>query len=161
MLRLPWTRIPEPPDPAGFSPRSILLASEGGKISPAAIEFAARMAKKGGAPVHVFSIARIWGSAFGLPHPGLMPTKREWQKQRDQVTEVIDQLKAQGVEISGQVVSSRNAARRIVAEANRRKDDAIVMAAEPGRHWLIADMLWSQEPYRVRRLSKVPVYLVT
>ena len=42
----------------------------------------------------------------------------------------------------------------------RRRADAIVMAADPPQHWLISNMVWSQDPYRVRRLAPVPVYLV-
>jgi hypothetical protein len=34
------------------------------------------------------------------------------------------------------------------------------MAADMPRHWLVSDMVWSQEPQRVRRLAPVPVYLV-
>jgi nucleotide-binding universal stress UspA family protein len=106
-------------------------------------------------------IARIWGSAFGLPHPSLMPTKREWQVQRELVAEAVDHLKRRGVEATGKVVSSRNAAKRILAEAKRRGPaDAIVMAAPPPRHWMIANFFWEQEPYRVRRLAESPVYLV-
>jgi nucleotide-binding universal stress UspA family protein len=159
-MRMPWSRAPDPPDPKNFAPASILLASEGRRIPPAAVEFADRLAKKAGAPVHVFIVARIWGSAFGLPHPGLMPTRHEWQLQRELVTEAVDRLRRRNIEASGQVVSTRNAARRIVAEAKRRKNEAIVMGAEPARHWLIADLIWSQEPYRVRRLAEIPVYLV-
>ena len=35
------------------------------------------------------------------------------------------------------------------------------MAADPPRNVLIADFMWSQEPYRVRRRSRLPVFLVT
>jgi hypothetical protein len=35
-----------------------------------------------------------------------------------------------------------------------------VMAADPDRSRLIADAMWSQEPQRVRRKAKVPVFLV-
>jgi adenylate cyclase len=45
-------------------------------------------------------------------------------------------------------------------EAGRRRVDAIVMAADSPRHWLVAGMIWSQEPYRVRRRAAMPVYLV-
>jgi hypothetical protein len=34
------------------------------------------------------------------------------------------------------------------------------MAADPPQHWFLANMHWSQEPYRVRRMAPVPVYLV-
>jgi len=58
------------------------------------------------------------------------------------------------------VIGTRSATRRIVAEARRRGCDAIVMAADPPRHWFVSDFIWSQEPYRVRRRAPVPVYLV-
>jgi nucleotide-binding universal stress UspA family protein len=159
-LRWPWSPAPTPPDPARYPARLILLASEGRKIPRAAIEFAARLAKNAGAEVHVLSIARIWGSSLGLPHPGLMPNKREWQEQHDLVAESLATLKRLGIVGTGQVLSSRNAGKRILKEVRRRGFDAIVMAADPPRHWLIADMLWTQEPQRIRRLASIPVYLV-
>jgi nucleotide-binding universal stress UspA family protein len=158
--RWPWSPPPELPDPGTFAPASVLLASEGRRIPPTAVEFAVRLARKANAPVHVFMIARVWGSAFGVPHPGLMPSKREWQTQRDAVAEAVDRLERRGVEATGQVVSSRNAGKRILAEAEHRRPEAIVMAAPLPRHWLIADFIWEQEPYRVRRLAESPVYLV-
>ena len=108
----------------------------------------------------MLAIARIWGTSFGLPHPGLMPTRREWQAQHDVVAEALKGLKRQGIESTGQVLSSRNAGKRILKEAKLRGVDAIVMGADGPRHWLINDMIWSQEPYRIRRLAPVPVYLV-
>jgi len=158
--RWPWSPLPEPPDARSFAPASILLASEGRRIPATAVEFTLHLARKTKAPVHVLCIARIWGSAFGLPHPGLMPTKREWQLQRESVAEAVDRLQRCGVEATGQVVSSRNAAKRILAEARRRRPEAIVMAASPPLHWFIADFSWDQEPYRVRRHAEPPVYLV-
>jgi hypothetical protein len=160
LRRWPWSALPEPPDLRSFAPTAIMLASEGRRIPSDAVEFAAQMALKAEAPVHVFIIARIWGSAFGMPHPGLMPTKREWQVQRDLAAEAVDRLKRRGVEATGQVVSSRNAGKRILAEAKRRRPEAIVMSAPPPRHWFIADFIWDQEPYRVRRQAGTPVYLV-
>jgi nucleotide-binding universal stress UspA family protein len=158
--RWPWSPLPKPPDPGSFAPASILLASEGSRIPVEAVEFAAHLSRKSKAPVHVFMIARIWGSAFGLPHPGLMPTKREWRLQHDLVAEAVSQLKHRGVEATGAVVSSRNAAGRILAEAKRRQPGAIVMGAPPPRHWLVADFIWEQEPYRVCRMAELPVYLI-
>jgi nucleotide-binding universal stress UspA family protein len=158
--RWPWSRIPAPPDSTTYAARRILLASEGRKISPTAVAFAARLAKNAGAEMHVLTIARIWGTSFGLPHPGLMPNKREWQAQHDLVAEALKGLKRQGVEATGQVLSSRNAGKRILKEARRRNIDAIVMGADGPRHWLVNDMIWSQEPYRIRRLAEMPVYLI-
>ncbi len=159
-LRWPWQRVRPPPDSATYPARRILLASEGRPISPAATAFAARLAKNAGGSVHVLTIARIWGSSFGLPHPGLMPTRREWQAQHDLVVDVLSRLKRQGIDGTGQVLSSRNAGKRILKEAKLRGSDAIVMGADGPRHWVINDMIWSQEPYRIRRLAPMPVYLV-
>jgi hypothetical protein len=36
-----------------------------------------------------------------------------------------------------------------------------VMGADPPRSAFVADFMWSQEPYRVRKKAGVPVYLVT
>jgi len=138
----------------------IILASEGRPIPQAATKFAGRMAEKAGAEVHVLSIARIWGTSLGLPNPGLMPNKREMKEQYDHVEGAITWLKRRDIAASGQVTGTRNAAKLILAEARRRGADAIVMAADPPQSWFISGMIWSQEPYRVRRLASIPVYLV-
>lgn len=153
-------RAAAPPDPSTVEIRRVLLASEGRRIPESAIELAARIARPGRAPVHVFSIARVYGTAFGIPSPGLLPTRREWDEQRALVTAAVKALKKQGLEASGHVVGTRKATKRIVGEADRLGCDAIVMAADPPRNRVLADLMWSQEPYRVRRRARVPVYLV-
>ena len=160
LRRWPWSPPPKLPDPQDAAPASILLASEGAPIPAEALDFTARLSRKAHAPVHVLMIARVLGSSFGMPHPGLMPTKREWQAQRDGVAETLQQLQQRGVEATAAVVSTRNASRRILAEIKRRNPSAVVMAAPPPRHWLIAHFFWEQEPYRVRHLAGPPVYLV-
>ena len=159
-LRWPWAAPPEPPAPDDFAGKLIILASEGRPIPQAATKLAWRMAEKAGAEVHVLSIARIWGTSFGLPNPGLMPNKRELKEQYDHVQGAVTWLKRRDIAASGQVTGTRNAAKLILAEARRRRADAIVMAADPPQSWFIAGMIWSQEPYRVRRLASIPVYLV-
>jgi nucleotide-binding universal stress UspA family protein len=89
-----------------------------------------------------------------------MPSKRELQDQHEGVAGAVAWLKRRDIAASGQVFGTRNAAKRILAEARRRGADAIVMAADPPQHWLVSNMVWSQEPHRVRRLAPVPVYLV-
>lgn len=155
-----WSRVQEPPDPGTLIVESLLLASEGRPISPRAVDFAAGMAAPARATVHILSIARVWGTSFGLPNPGLLPTKREWEEQRRLVAEAVAVLTSRGIQATGQVLGTRGAAKRIVAEADRHQCDAIVMTADPPRHWLVANLLWSHEPYRVRRLAGIPVYLV-
>jgi len=159
-LRMPWHMPPDPPPPDAFTGKSILLASEGRPISQAAMKLAQRMAGIAGAEVHVLSIARVWGTSFGMPHPGLLPNRREMQERHESVASAVTWLRRHNIEASGQVTGTRNAAKRILAEARRRRADAIVMAADPPLHWFVSGMVWSQEPYRVRRLASIPVYLV-
>ncbi len=139
----------------------ILLASEGRAIPPAAIELAARLAQEHGGRVHVFSVVRVWGSSFGFPNPGLLPNKGEWDAQRAVVEAAVKALRARGIEVTAQVLATRKATKRILGEASRLDCSAIVMAADAPRNRFVADMIWSQEPYRVKRRAKVPVHLVT
>ena len=139
----------------------VLLASEGRPIPPAAVELAATLAKQGGGKVHVFSVARVWGSGLGLPNPGLLPSKGEWDVQRGVVREAVEGLKRKGVDASGQVLATRKATKRILREAERLECGAIVMAADPPRNRVVSDLMWSQEPYRVQRKAEIPVYLAT
>ena len=139
----------------------MLLASEGRAIPAAAVERAAELARESGARVHVFTVARVWGTSFGFPNPGLQPTRHEWKEQHAVVGEAVQALERHGVDATGRVLGTRKATKRIVGEAERLRCTAIVMAADPPRSRLIADLMWSQEPYRVQRRAKVPVHLVT
>ncbi len=138
----------------------LLLASEGRPISARAVDEAARIALRNNAPVHVFSIARVWGTSFGFPNPGLMPNQHEWQEQRDIINKAMKALQKRGVAASAGVVGTRQGAKRIVTEATRLGCDMIVMGADPKRRLFVRDMMWSQEPYRVERRAKIPVRLV-
>ena len=148
------------PDPDEIEVRAVLLASEEREIPSEAVQLAARIARRCRAPVHVFSIARVWGTSLGFPNPGLNPSKREWDEQHANVEKAVKALRRKGIEADGRVVGTRAAAKRIVREARRLECDAIVMGADPPRPRLLADFIWSQEPYRVRRRADVPVYLV-
>jgi nucleotide-binding universal stress UspA family protein len=52
------------------------------------------------------------------------------------------------------VIGTRAGAKRILNEARRLGCDVIVMGADPPRNRLVADFMWSQEPYRVRRRAR-------
>ncbi len=138
----------------------ILLASEGRPISDAAVARVLQLAERGGASVRVFSIARVHGVSFGMPNPGLLPNKREWGEQREIVAKAIKRLKRKGIEADGHVVGTRAGWKRIIDEAKTQGCDAIVMTADPDVNRVIGNALWSQEPQRVRRKAKLPVYLV-
>jgi nucleotide-binding universal stress UspA family protein len=160
-LTTPRVRRAQPPrtdEPARFE--RILLASEGRAIPDAAIDRVAELARPGNATVRVFSIARVHGVAFGLPSPGLLPTKREWDEQRQIVNQAVQRLERKGIEADAHVVGTRKSTKRILEEAVIAGCDAIVMAADPDRNRITGDLLWSQEPQRVRRRAKLPVFLV-
>jgi nucleotide-binding universal stress UspA family protein len=148
------------PSPVPTAYRRILLASEGRPIPPAAVARAIELAKASGASVHVFTIARVHGTGFGMPTPGLMPTKKEWAEQREIVSKTIRRLERKGVQADGHVLGTRSATKKILDEANQERCDAIVMAADPDRNRFTGTMMWTQEPQRVRRRAKLPVYLV-
>ncbi len=150
----------EPPDPRALAPRAVLLASEERELSAEAIDLAARLAGPVGAPVYVFAIARVHGASLGFPNPGLLPTKAEWETQRKSVERAVKALRKRGLRSEGRIVGTRAAAKKIVQEAARMQCDAIVMGADPPRGALISDFIWSQEPQRVRKRARVPVYLV-
>ncbi|HYB24585.1 MAG TPA: universal stress protein [Solirubrobacteraceae bacterium] len=156
----PGAVTPAEGDP-GFA--RILLATEGRSIPDAAIERVAELADRQGpqrASVRVLSIARVHGVAFGLPNPGLLPTKQELSEQNEIVASAIKRLKRKGLPASGRVLGTRKATARICEEATRHECQAIVMSADRDRNRLVADMMWSQEPQRVRRRARVPVFLV-
>ena len=138
----------------------VLLASEGRAIPQAAVDLVIRLAKPSGGSARVFSIARIHGVSFGMQTPGLLPTRQEWTEQREIVSNAIKRLKRAGIDADGHVLGTRKATKRIVEEAVNEGCDAIVMAADPDRNRFVADFLWTQEPQRVRRRAKVPVFLV-
>jgi nucleotide-binding universal stress UspA family protein len=154
-MRLLRSQI-EPPDPSTLEIGRVLLASEGRPIPESAIRFAAGLR----APVRVLSVARVYGISFAFPNPWLMPSRQEWREQREIVESAVKALERHGVEATGHVVGTRKATRGILREAARQHCDVIVMAADPPRNRFLADLMWSQESYRVRRRAKVPVYLI-
>ena len=158
---IPRQRSGDPPDPDTLVVRAVLLASEEREIPRAAVDLAARIAEQSNAPVHVFSIARVWGTSFGFPNPGLLPTKKEWDRQYEVVRKAVARLRRKGIDADARVIGTRAAAKRIIQEAKRLRCDAIVMGADPPKHALVRDFSWSQEPYRVKaRAGDLPVYLV-
>ena len=158
ILRSVREQVPPPPDTGPFE--RILLASEGRDISDAAVARALELARQFDASVYVLSIARVHGVAFGLPNPGLLPTKREWDEQRAMVRKVVKGLRRKGIEADGRVIGTRAATKKIIDEAKISSCDVIVMTADADRGRVVGDFSWSQEPQRVRRKAKIPVFLV-
>lgn len=112
-------------DPQPTSRAVVLLASSGAPFSTSAIRRARELAA--GEPVAVLTILKIYGSAFGLPNPGLLPTRREREEQLTNVRQAISQLERQGCDADGQVAATRSAARTITKVARTRQVRYVVM----------------------------------
>jgi hypothetical protein len=109
-------------------PAAVLIASNGEKIPGAAIRQALRLSA--GEPVAVVTIARIYGSSLGLPNPGLMPTRKEMDEQREIASRTVSALEKAGVEAWGQVAATRKASKTI-AEAAAARGVRYVLVVRP------------------------------
>jgi nucleotide-binding universal stress UspA family protein len=152
-------RALDPPDPSALAVERLIVASEGREIPWPVLQRAFELARPRKAQVRVITIARVFGTSLGFPNPGLLPNKREWDEQRLIVRQAVAALKKAGFQASGQVVGTRKATKRILAEAEAFHADAIVMGCDRDRG-RIGDFVWAHEPYRVARRADVPVYLV-
>jgi len=113
-------------DPQPVEPRTVLLATDGREpLSPEAIERAAALASPGG--VAVLAIAKIYGTQFGLPHPGLMPTKTEVDLRRGWIADAITALERKGVEADGQLAATRKPIKLIARVAVARSVEHVVV----------------------------------
>ena len=144
----PWLRFRDRRrgDSRPTAPVTVVLASTGQAISADAIERAAALSA--GAPAAVVTIARIHGSAFGLPNPGLLPSRREREEQRTIVSTAIEQLGRHDVEADGQIIVTRNAGKAISRVAVSRGASYVVLQAPP--HGALR-LLLEGDPARVLR----------
>jgi nucleotide-binding universal stress UspA family protein len=119
-------------DPQPTAPAAVLLASSGAPFSKAAVRRARELAA--GEPVAVLSILKIYGSTFGMPNPGLLPTRREREEQFANVSKAINQLERSGCTADGQIAATRSAGRMIAKVARARQVRVVVMddSAESG-----------------------------
>jgi nucleotide-binding universal stress UspA family protein len=113
-------------DPQPTASAGVLLASDGRHaFSRRAVARAAALA--GEDRVAVLTIAKIYGTSLGLPHPGLLPTKEEMTERVGWVDQAVHRLEKEGIEADGQVASARRATRTIVKVARLRGVHAVVM----------------------------------
>jgi hypothetical protein len=113
-------------DPQPVEPRTVLLATDGREpLSSGAVERAAALAAPRG--VAVLAIAKIYGTQFGLPHPGLMPTKTEVDLRRGWIAEAIKALERMGVDADGQLAATRKPIKLIAKIAVARGVEHVVV----------------------------------
>ena len=112
---------------------AVLIASTGEPIPAAAVSRA--VALSGGQPVAVVSLARIYGSALGLPNPGLLPTQQELADQRERVASALAALQRAGLEGWGQVAATRRPGKTIARAARARGVRQVILVAPSQPRW--------------------------
>ena len=122
-----WDRQPT-------APAAVLLASDGRRgFGSRAVARAAALA--GPEPVAVVTIAKIYGSSFGLPAPGLMPTKDEMNERLGWIRDALARLERKGIEADGQVAQTRRAVRTIARIARTRAVRVVVIESAQQPRW--------------------------
>jgi len=114
-------------------PAAVLIASTGVPIPGAAVSRAVTLS--GGQPVAVVSLARIYGTALGLPNPGLLPTQRELADQRDRVDRAVKAVQRAGVQGMGQVTATRRPGKTIARVAKARGARYVVLVTPSQPRW--------------------------
>jgi hypothetical protein len=103
------------PPPA--SPRDAIVVLRPDAPASPALLAAARAA---GGTVAVVLPLRVHGFAFGLPNPGLLPTRAERARADEAITETVRALRRSGVDVDGQIVVTRTAPKAIARIVRRR-----------------------------------------
>jgi hypothetical protein len=112
----------------------VLLASDGRQdFSERAVARAAALATSG--PVAVITIAKIYGTQFGFPNPGLLPTKQELAERKGWVANALAELERAGLHADGQVASTRRGTRKLAEVARVRGVRVVVIDETPETGW--------------------------
>jgi nucleotide-binding universal stress UspA family protein len=112
---------------------AVLIATVGESIPTNVIRRAVELGE--GRPVAVVSIARIYGSSFGLPNPGLLPTRTEMEEQLALVNKAIGRLERSGAEAWGQVATTRRYAKTIARAARARGVSSVLVVTREAPRW--------------------------
>jgi hypothetical protein len=134
-----WLRPRSRWDPQPQQAAPVLVATTGGQIPEAALRRAVSLSRpdslSGGSAVAVLSLARIHGYAFGLPNPGLLPTRREILEHTERVTRAVTIIERAGLTGWGQVAATRNQARTIARTAQARGARHVLLVAPAQPRW--------------------------
>ena len=110
---------------------AVLIATNGEQIPGAVIGKALRISH--GGAIGVVTIARIYGSSLGLPNPGLLPTRKEMNEQKEIVQRAVAAIEKGGSEAWGQVAATRRPSKTI-AQAAAARSAQYVLVIRPEKH---------------------------
>ncbi len=129
-------------------PVRLVLLSPGQAFRPEAIARAIELAN--GSRIAVVVLARIHGSSFGFPNPGLMPNAKEKAAATDYVETALAAIRRSGGKADGQVAVARSASKVGARVAKLRQASVVVVdeGIRPGwRRAIEGDVSW---PLRLR-----------
>ena len=104
-------------DPPPASPRDVVVVLRPNAAASPELLAAARAT---GGTVTVVLPLKIHGYALGMPNPGLLPTARERAAADDAITATVRGLDRAGIDVDGQIVATRHAAKAIARIVRRR-----------------------------------------
>lgn len=134
---------------------AILVASAGEPFPPEVLAKVRELAGDRRPPVVVVSVARIWGTALGLPHPGLYPTRQEMQQQIERVEAAKTVLGQKGLPAETAVIAARNPGKAIARYAEKTGCGIIVIPDPRAARW--QRILFGHLPHEIRRRTSIPV----
>ena len=143
------------PDP----PRRILLVSPSVPLTSGTLERAVDLARPEHAKITVLGIAKVFGTSLGLPHPGLQPTRTEWEQQRKIVEDAADELRRQGFDVRIAQSRARNIPKMIARWGRAKSFHAIVVPEAERPPW--RRMLEGDIATQIGRRSDIPVHVVS
>lgn len=147
-----------PPHPVPDPPGRVLLATAGVPITDEVLAKTIELATPEHAKITVVSIARVYGTSLGFPHPGLQPNRLEMEQHRKVLDDTSERLSAAGFEVRVSMSKSRNAPKMIARWAIAKRFHAIVVPdpERPGWRRTIEGDLARE----IHRRCGVPVYAV-
>lgn len=144
--------------------KRILVATDGSKLSNAAVEHALRLADITGAELVALKVVPRYPQTYfeggvALANDEIKRIEKQWQ---EEAMQVVNAVKAQGqkmeVKVKTTTVKSDLIAEAIIAAAKRQKVDLIVMASH-GRRGL-KRLLLGSETQQVLTHSHIPVLVL-
>jgi len=137
----------------------IIVASAGDPFPPEVLAKVADLAGDTRPPVFIVSIARIWGTALGLPNPGLFPTRQEMTEQGARVEAARTALVQRGFPVQTTVIRARKASKAIVRYAETCGCRVLVIAAPACSRW--QRIFFGDVPSEIKRRTTIQVEAVT
>ncbi len=142
------------PDP----PRRILLVSNATPIDAGVLRTVVELGSPERAKITVLGIARVYGTAFGLPNPGLRPTSGEWDAQRAYVEDAAKALRKEGFDVRTALARARNAPKVINRWVVARNFHAVVIPDPDRPRW--RRTIEGDLKHEIERRCGIPVHAV-